>query len=163
MFVDIQVRFIKCAHFFQMSSKINRCNCTLCTRSYAFPDKVISGFWLHHAMKFKLLHISWTSVTWTDKLLGFFENSTPIGIAKSKFNNQNNFKSYRFSPNLEGIAQKLTCWAHFNFELSKGVAASIFEPHLQILVNRRSTIGKQMIFNSVFCNFNRKSIIWEKL
>jgi hypothetical protein len=36
-----------------------------------------------------------------------------------------------FSQNLECLSQKMSLHAHFNFELSKDLAASIFEPQPQ--------------------------------
>jgi hypothetical protein len=45
--------------------------------------------------------------------------------------NHNTSKSCVFSQNLECVSQKMSQHAHINFELSKDLAASIFEPQPQ--------------------------------
>ena len=60
-----------------------------------------------------------------------FQNFIPIEISKSKFYHQNTFESYVFSQNLDSVAQKISLHAYFNFEIVKGMAASIFEPNPQ--------------------------------
>ena len=72
----------------------------------------------------RLLH------TWTDSLGTFFETFAKMKISKNDSNTIcRSSKNIAFPKIWRMWLKNGACHAHFNFELLKGVAALIFEPH----------------------------------